>query len=178
MLLDAQTTEYVAIAGAGLGFVGLATAVGVSLRLRRLRRAYVAVSRAAESGDLLPGIAALTEQSGDLRVEVEFLRGEVARVQTELADAIRHVAVVRYDAFDDMGGRLSFSAALLDDSGDGLVLTSIHSRSETRSYAKGIKAAASTLPLSAEEKQAITFASRTLTARAGGRHAAPDTSAG
>ena len=52
--------------------------------------------------------------------------------------ALRHVAVVRYDAFGDMGGRLSFSAALLDDQGDGLVLSSINGRSETRTYAKAL----------------------------------------
>ena len=51
---------------------------------------------------------------------------------------MRHVAVVRYDAFADMGGRLSFSAALYDDSGDGFVLSSINGRSETRTYAKAL----------------------------------------
>jgi hypothetical protein len=174
VLFDAETTQYVAIAGAGLGLIGLGVGFGSSLRLRRLRRSYAGVSRAAESGDLLGDIAKLAEECGDLRVEVGFLRGEVARTQAGLADAIRHVAVVRYDAFDDMGGRLSFSAAMLDDSGDGLVLTSIHSRSETRSYAKGVKAAVSTLPLSAEEQQAIGFATRSTTQR-GGRHASvPD----
>lgn len=163
MLLDADVAQYVAIAGAGLGAIGIAAAATCAARLRRLRRTYAGVSRAAESGDLLADIARLTEQAGDLRVEVGYLRGEVARTQSELSDAIRHVAVVRYDAFDDMGGRLSFSAALLDDSGDGLVLSAIHSRSETRSYAKGVKGATSTLPLSAEERQAIGYATRSVT---------------
>ena len=44
---------------------------------------------------------------------------------------------MRYDAFGDMGGRLSFSVALLDDAGDGLVLTSINGRTETRTYCQG-----------------------------------------
>ena len=52
--------------------------------------------------------------------------------------ALRHLAVVRYDAFGDMGGHLSWSLALLDDAGDGVVLTSIHGRSEARTYAKNI----------------------------------------
>ena len=64
-------------------------------------------------------------------------------MRVDLADALRHVAVVRYDAFGDMGGRMSFSAALLDDAGDGLVLTSINGRTETRTYAKGVKGGAS-----------------------------------
>jgi ribose/xylose/arabinose/galactoside ABC-type transport system permease subunit len=69
--------------------------------------------------------------------------------------AIRHVAIVRYDAFADMGGKLSFSAALYDDNGDGLVITSINGRSETRSYAKGLTSGRSDQRLSPEEEDAI-----------------------
>jgi hypothetical protein len=155
VLLDTDIAQYVAIAGAGLGVIGVGVAGVCAVKLRRLRRSYAGVSKAAESGDLLGEIAELKEAAGDLRIEVGYLRTEVARVQSELSDAIRHVAVVRYDAFDDMGGRLSFSAAMLDDSGDGLVLSAIHARSETRSYAKGVKAGVSNVPLSAEEHQAI-----------------------
>ena len=70
------------------------------------------------------------------------------------------MAVVRYDAFGDMGGRLSFSAALLDDGGDGVVLTSIHARTETRSYIKGIQNATSESTLSPEELEAVASAMR------------------
>jgi cytoskeletal protein CcmA (bactofilin family) len=51
-------------------------------------------------------------------------------------EAVRHVGVVRFDAFEDMGGRLSFSAALLDSRGDGVVITSINGRQETRCSAR------------------------------------------
>jgi Protein of unknown function (DUF4446) len=69
--------------------------------------------------------------------------------------AMRHVAVVRYDAFGDMGGMLSFSAALFDDNGDGLVISSINGRSETRTYAKTLVGGQSDNTLSPEEQQAI-----------------------
>jgi hypothetical protein len=55
---------------------------------------------------------------------------------------------------------MSFSAALLDDAGDGLVITAIHGRTETRSYAKGVKGGNSDQQLSPEERQAIAFAMR------------------
>jgi len=70
-------------------------------------------------------------------------------------DAVRHVGVVRFDAFEDMGGRLSFSAALLDGHGDGVVITSINGRQDTRCYAKQIRNATSIHNLSDEERQAI-----------------------
>ena len=67
---------------------------------------------------------------------------------------------MRYDAFGDMGGRLSFSAALFDDKGDGLVLSSINGRSETRTYAKALSGFTSDQRLSPEEQDAIAQARR------------------
>jgi hypothetical protein len=69
--------------------------------------------------------------------------------------ALQNFHMVRYDAFDDMGGRLSFSAALLDDHGDGVVITSINGRTETRTYAKPVNRMTSDHNLSEEEREAI-----------------------
>ena len=83
------------------------------------------------------------------------LRQEVAALKAENAQALRHVAVIRYDAFTDTGGQLSWSLALLDDSGSGVVLTSIQGRNESRTYAKNVAAWASESQLSPEEEDAI-----------------------
>ena len=78
------------------------------------------------------------------------------RTLEDLAEtSIRNVGVVRFDAFEDMGGRLSFSAALLDARGDGVVITSINGRQESRSYAKPVARGESVHNLSDEEQQAI-----------------------
>ena len=69
--------------------------------------------------------------------------------------SIRHVALLRYDAFEDVGGRLSFSCAMLDDHGTGVVLTSINGRQETRVYAKPVADGRSSYNLSSEEEEAI-----------------------
>lgn len=94
----------------------------------------------------------------DLRGDVLGLRQEVAALQAEQGDALRHLAVVRYDAFGDMGGALSWSLALLDDGGDGVVLTSIHGRSEARSYAKSVTGWTCETQTSPEEDEAIAAA--------------------
>ncbi|MCW2846939.1 MAG: hypothetical protein JWR90_913 [Marmoricola sp.] len=86
------------------------------------------------------------------------LRQEVAALKAEAAQAMRHVAVVRYDAFTDTGGQLSWSMALLDDSGSGVVLTSIQGRNDSRSYAKNVAAWTSETQLSPEEDDAISNA--------------------
>jgi hypothetical protein len=73
----------------------------------------------------------------------------------QIRGSVRKVALLRYDAFEDVGGRLSFSCAMLDDQGSGVVLTSINGRQETRVYAKPIHEGRSTYNLSAEEEEAI-----------------------
>lgn len=90
--------------------------------------------------------------------DVHGLRQEVAALRAEASDALRHLAVVRYDAFGDMGGHLSWSLALLDDSGAGVVLTSIHGRSEARTYAKSVTNWTCEQQLSPEETEAISVA--------------------
>ena len=90
--------------------------------------------------------------------DVHGLRQEVAALRSETRDALRHLAVVRYDAFGDMGGHLSWSVALLDDGGHGVVLTSIHGRSEARTYAKSISGWTCEQQLSPEEEEAIDHA--------------------
>lgn len=93
--------------------------------------------------------------SSPLPTDVAGLRAEVERLRSDAAGALRHLAVVRYDAFGDMGGRLSWSLALVDDAGDGVVLTSIHGRSDARSYAKNVTGWAGEQPLSPEEETAV-----------------------
>ena len=90
--------------------------------------------------------------------DVLGLRQEVAALRAEAAGALRHLSVVRYDAFGDMGGHLSWSLALADDGGDGVVLTSIHGRSDARTYAKTISGWSSDQQLSPEEEEALTHA--------------------
>ena len=78
------------------------------------------------------------------------------RRQQQLIDgSVRHVALIRYDAFEDVGGRLSFSCAMLDEHRTGVVLTSINGRQETRVYAKPIAQGRSSYNLSSEEEEAI-----------------------
>jgi hypothetical protein len=95
------------------------------------------------------------DPDSDLPLDALGLRQEVAALRAEAAAALKHLAVVRYDAFGDMGGHLSWTLALLDDHGDGAVLTSIHGRNEARTYAKSISGWTCEQPLSPEEEEAV-----------------------
>ncbi|MGD9954449.1 MAG: DUF4446 family protein [Candidatus Nanopelagicales bacterium] len=160
MSLDPAARDILVIVSLAVGLLGLVVAVVALLAIRRARRDLTLLAADGDGESFVSAVARKTEQVEALRAEVDDLAALLARTRTELADAIRHVSVVRYDAFGDMGGRLSFSAAMLDDGGDGLVLTSIHGRSETRSYIKGVKSGQSEASLSPEELQAISFALR------------------
>ena len=109
----------------------------------------------AVAGRRTGGRGRSTADASGLPSDPRALRQEVAALKEENAQALRHVAVVRYDAFTDTGGQLSWSMALLDDSGSGVVLTSIQGRNDSRSYAKNVAGWRSETQLSPEEDDAI-----------------------
>ena len=160
MLLDSQTLEVVALAAAAVAILSLGLCLALIVRFGRLRRAYDSLVAGDSDATFVDSVRRQSGALDGLRGDVRLLRDDLAAARADLSDALRHVAVVRYDAFGDMGGRMSFSAALLDDAGDGLVLTSINGRSETRTYAKGVKGGGSEYTLSPEEEQAISLATR------------------
>lgn len=108
---------------------------------------------------LTPELQALldaqTHHTQRIEAALRRLAAESRRQATGLRGAVQHVGMVRYDAFEDVGGRLSFSCALLDGRGDGVVITSINGRQDTRVYAKPVNGGQSTHNLSEEEVTAI-----------------------
>jgi hypothetical protein len=79
----------------------------------------------------------------------------VADLEVKLPYLVQHVGVVRFNPFADKGGDQSFVLAILDDHADGVVLSSLHARTDVRVYAKPIVGGQSTYMLTAEEKEAI-----------------------
>jgi Protein of unknown function (DUF4446) len=100
-------------------------------------------------------VGALLGKIDRLEQAVRALNATDNRQQVQIEGSVRRVGVMRYDAFEDVGGRLSFSCALLDEHGTGVVLTSINGRQETRVYAKPVTVGRSTYNLSREEEEAI-----------------------
>ena len=139
--------------------LGLATLASDLRPGRRRRRAPYASGRARRPirlDETLRGI--LEGQAGQIvRLEkaVRSLHATSKRQEAAIGSTVRNVGLLRYDAFEDVGGRLSFSCALLNDEGTGVVLTSINGRQETRVYAKPVTAGTSSYNLSTEEQEAI-----------------------
>ena len=173
--MDDKTLVVVALTAA---VVALALAVLAQLRLSRVRSDFRVLGGDGTTGttDIARLAAAQARRIDRLGAEVADLREHVAATEDDVRQSLRHVAVVRYDAFGDMGGRLSFSAAVVDDLGDGLVISSIHARGESRTYAKGIVGRSSSITLTPEEQQALASATKSETRPAPRPHRSKDAS--
>lgn len=138
------------------GLLAIAVIV-LALRLRRLARDQ----RRALDGvdvDVVATLARLRRRLDELDGAVDGVRAHSEGVAADVTRTLSRVGVVRYDAYDDIGGQQSFSAAILDAHGDGVVITSITGRTDGRTYLKSITAGAAAVVLSDEESAAVAAA--------------------
>jgi hypothetical protein len=171
-------STYVAVFALVLAYVALVAAYGALRTLARLRRATTVLGRGATTRESLleatqrhiEVTTAVANELQNLRAELDAVKDQaiadvhreqqivveqLTAAQGSLARSLRNVALVRFDAFDDMSGRMSFALALLDDAGDGVTLSSIAGRTDARMYSKAIVGGKSEQELSPEEAQAV-----------------------
>lgn len=150
-----------ALAALGAAAVALLSCAWLALRLRRLRAAQ-SVVLGGRREDLVAHAAGIQAQFEALQQYVQdaanVLQGRMAHVESRLDSTIAHRALVHYDAWGEMSGQQSTSIALLDATGSGLVLSSIHHRDQARLYAKEVREGSSEHELSPEETEAIRLA--------------------
>jgi Protein of unknown function (DUF4446) len=155
--LNAAVTSTLAIVGVAVGVVALMMAGAALVGQRRVRKAYQ-VFAGDRQDDILTVLQRHVEQVAELREDVGRQHHYADQLRSLISGCVSRIGTVRFDAFDDMGGRLSFSVALLDERGDGTVITAINGRTETRAYAKPVIRGESRHVLSQEEVAAITQA--------------------
>ena len=153
---------YLALGAALADVVLLVLVVRLITGQRKLRRGQQTVLGTHGERDLVDHAREVEDQVRNLRDAVEALDRLVAGYKVDLDGAFSHRAVVRYDAFRDIGGEQSASIALLDNTGSGLVVSTIHSRDYARIYVKQLHQTIPDRALSPEESQAV------QTAMAGG----------
>lgn len=96
------------------------------------------------------------EQTINFRQDLDKLKEHLSRVEDLGLKHVQKVELFRYNPYDDTGGDQSFTVALLDDKGTGVVLTSLHARSGTRVFAKPVvEGKADKHQLSKEEEMVI-----------------------
>ena len=140
----------------GMLAVSLAVAAGlvwVALKVQALERRLTATT-----GDprLLERLASVERELSAVGGRLDHLSGRADRIGEDMQRCLRRVGIVRYDAFKELGGHLSFSLALLDARQDGVVVSVLNDRNGARAYAKPVAGGRSTVTLSEEEQRAIT----------------------
>jgi hypothetical protein len=150
MTFSAETLSLLVLIALGLGAFALLLSAMSQGRRRSEPRGPIQMDEVLRG--VLEGQA---RQIQRLETAIRALVTTDRRQEGLIEGAVRHVGLVRYDAFEDVGGRLSFSCALLDDHGTGVVMTSISGRQDTRVYAKPVAEGQSPYNLSVEEEEAI-----------------------
>ena len=130
-------TAIVIVLGA-LMIVALAVIIYLFMRTRRVELECELLLRGSDGTNFVEIVNDNIAQVHGLLDEVDALSERYAAVLRRVAGAVQHVGVVRFDAFRDLGGLLSFAIAMLDDRGNGLVFSSIYGSSESRTYAKPV----------------------------------------
>jgi hypothetical protein len=127
-------------------------------RTSAFERRLVSLTR-GESGTSLEGILdAHLETVHAVSREVDELGVRVAMVEGAQRRSFQRIGLVRFNPFEDTGGNQSFALALLDQAGDGVVISSLHARAGTRVYGKAVAKGTSESNLSAEESEALRLA--------------------
>ena len=141
----------------GVAAVALAVAAFLAVQVRRLERRMAVLP---EDGGVFEALRRLDADLASAEEAIAALRPVVQSLHERLPGALRHAAVVAYDATGDLAGNLSRSIALLNERGDGLVLTLLTRRSESLFYTKMVRAGRGTEPLSPEEQEVVNRALR------------------
>lgn len=155
-LLHRGTTEIVVLLLLCL-VVALLVSVCVVLLLRvgSLSQRLQALTRNADGSNLEEALTTHMRSIDDAVHRTDALEQAVVSLQGTVPACLQRVRVVRYDAFEDVGGEQSFAVALLDAQGDGVLLSSIYTRQDVRIYAKTVKGGQASHTLSEEESKAL-----------------------
>ncbi len=125
------------------------------VRLGRLQKKYAKFMKGKDAKSLENEISGLYEDNAYIKEESEKNRKEIKDIQKQLAYCYQKLGIVRYDAFSQVGGQLSFCVALLNEKDDGFILNSVQSSEGCYTYTKEIKKGECAVTLGEEEKKAL-----------------------
>ena len=128
--------------------------------LSYLKKRYRKMMTGVDGANLERMLIGHIDETKAVSEENKRLQEENQRMDALLQRAITRVGIVRFSAFEDMGSDLSYAVAILDSHNNGIVLSSIFGRDDSRSYAKPIEGGSSSYTLTKEEEQALKDAMR------------------
>jgi hypothetical protein len=142
----------------GLIFILLILTIVQTARLSKLSKRYKKFMSGKNANSLEKDIVGLYEDNKFVKTSMERNKKDIENLYRKLESAYQKIGIVKYDAFDQMGGQLSFSLALLDENDNGFILNSVHSTEGCYSYTKEIKNGICDISLGDEEQKALDIA--------------------
>ena len=128
------------------------------VQMNQLKKRYKIFMSGKNARNLEKTLIERLDQVDALMEENAENKKAIQNILSKMKFTFQKVGLVKYDAFHEMGGKLSFSLALLNEANDGFVLNAVHSREGCYTYVKDIIAGNSVILLSPEEKEALEIA--------------------
>ena len=129
-------------------------------KYKKLEHRFRAFMTGADGASLEEDMAVLFSDVRKLKEHDLIHKNDIVEMKRLLLNCFQKVGIVKYDAFREMGGQLSFSIAMLDQKDNGFVMNSVHSASSSYVYTKEIENGRSAIELSDEEKEALQIAAK------------------
>lgn len=129
-----------------------------AVKLSKLSKKYKKFMSGKNAKSLEKDIIGLYEDNRFIKASTEKNKSDIRFLYKKLASTFQKVGIVKYDAFNQMGGQLSFSLALLDENNSGFILNCVHSTEGCYSYTKEIRNGSCDISLGEEEREALDIA--------------------
>lgn len=166
--MTSKLFETIGIGGIDVGylFIGMAACILILFILLvvqinkagKLKNRMDKFMKGKDAKSLEKDIVGLYEDNKFLKISVDKNKKDIRTLYKNMESAFQKVGIVKYDAFRQMGGQLSFSLALLDENNNGFVLNSVHSTEGCYTYTKEIINGESAISLGEEEQKALSMA--------------------
>lgn len=150
-----EITQLIAGAGVFIGLAGLLFALVLHRRVKTLQRSQKVIMGGKSKEDLVSHVVSLEEKVNNIREAMEDLTLSVRDHETQIDGCLSGVGMVRFNAYEDLGGQQSTTVAFLDAGEDGVVITTVVSREFARMYVKSIRNGRPDVALAPEESQAV-----------------------
>lgn len=129
--------------------------ISINIKFAKLNKRYRRLMTGAEGMNLEQLLMKHIEEVRGAMTKIDTVEQECREIRADSRTNLKKFGIVRFNAFEDTGSDLSFAIAVLDEKNDGLILSSIYGRNESRVYAKPIQDGQSSYFLSDEEKAAL-----------------------
>ena len=154
--------SYIFIGLAVISMILLVLVIIQMIQISNLKKKYKKFMGGKDSRSFEELLGKIVEDNRTILELSDDNRREIRNINKELENSFNKVGIIKYDAFKQMGGMLSFSIALLNEKDNGFILNSVHSTEGCYTYIKEITAGICEMDLSSEEKEALSRAVKNI----------------